>query len=144
MFLRRILNIFHRVVKKSVFSPLLHTRENANTFTENADTFTTWEDIYKFVFFCFVFFSKEKFLFILYSKESYVPFFPGCFSSDCTFSVCLLGIILGVNLVCLRTAFLRNQPSEKVWHMTFFTSCKRALCQSTVWYHMVWNWCYTS
>ena len=42
MFLRRIPTIFHRVVKKSVFfSLVLHTRENANTFTENADTFTT-------------------------------------------------------------------------------------------------------
>ena len=41
MFLRRIPNIFHRVVKKLVFSLVLHTRENANTFTENADTFTT-------------------------------------------------------------------------------------------------------
>ena len=74
------------------------------------------ERIYINLFFFFVLFFKRKvnFLFILYSKESYVPFFPGCFSSDCTFSVCLLGIILGVNLVCLRTAFLRNQPLEKV------------------------------
>ena len=59
----------------------------------------------------YIFFFQKK---SKYSKENYVPFFPGCFSSECTFSVCLLGIILGVNLVCLRTAFLRNQPLEKV------------------------------
>ena len=72
---------------------MLHTRENADTFTENADTFTTREDIYIFFFIFFQKKSKFSFYFIL----GYVPFFPGCFSSDCTFSVCLLGIILDVN-----------------------------------------------
>ena len=41
MFWRRIPNVFHRVVKNQFFSLVLHTRENADTFTENADTFTT-------------------------------------------------------------------------------------------------------
>ena len=52
---------------------MLHTRENADTSTENADTFTTREDIYIYFFFK----RKVNFLFILYSKESYVPFFLG-------------------------------------------------------------------
>ena len=106
MFLRRIPNIYHRVVKKSVFSLVLHT-------PENDDTFTTQKDIY--IFFLFFFYQKKsKFSLYFILKGELHTFFSGCFSSDCTFSVCLLGIILGVNLVCLRTAFLRNQPLEKV------------------------------
>ena len=91
---------------------MLHTRENADTFTENADTFTTREDIYIYIYIFFQKKSKFSFYFIL--KGELRTFFPGCFSSDCTFSVCLLGIILGVNLVCLRTASLKNQPLDKV------------------------------
>ena len=70
-------------------------------------------NIYIYIFF-FFFQKKIKFSFYFILKGELRTFFPGCFSSDCTFSVCLLGIILGVNLVCLRTAFLRNQPLEKV------------------------------
>ena len=66
------------------------------------------------IYIYFFFQKKSKFSFYFILKGELCTFFPGCFSSDCTFSVCLLGIILGVNLVCLRTAFLRNQPLEKV------------------------------
>ena len=46
---------------------------------------------------------KSKFSFILYSKEiqkSQPYFLLGRFSFDLTFAVCLLGIALGVNVVC--------------------------------------------
>ena len=46
---------------------------------------------------------KSKFLFILYSTElqkSQLYFLLGRYSFDLTFAVCLLGIILGVNVVC--------------------------------------------
>ena len=115
MFLRRIPNIFHRVVKKSVFFHSCYTLVKMPILSLKMLILSLHERIYINLFFCLFFFKRKvNFRFILYSKESYVPFFPGCFSSDCTFSVCLLGIILGVNLVCLRTAFLRNQPLEKV------------------------------
>ena len=46
---------------------------------------------------------KANFLFILYSTEiqkSQPYFLLGRFSFDLTFTVCLLGIALGVNIVC--------------------------------------------
>ena len=46
---------------------------------------------------------KVNFLFILYSTEiqkSQPYFLLGRFSFDLTFAVCLLGITLGVNIVC--------------------------------------------
>ena len=46
---------------------------------------------------------KVNFLFILYSTEiqKLQPYFLlGRFSFDLTFAVCLLGITLGVNIVC--------------------------------------------
>ena len=46
---------------------------------------------------------KSKFSFILYSTEiqkSQPYFLLGRFSFDLTFAVCLLGITLGVNIVC--------------------------------------------
>ena len=46
---------------------------------------------------------KVNFLFILYSTEiqkSQPYFLLGRFSFDLTFAVCLLGITLGVNVVC--------------------------------------------
>ena len=46
---------------------------------------------------------KVKFLFILYSTEiqkSQPYFLLGRFAFDLTFAVCLLGITLGVNVVC--------------------------------------------
>ena len=46
---------------------------------------------------------KVNFLFILYSMEmqkAQPNFSPGRFLLDLTFSVCLLGITLGVNTVC--------------------------------------------
>ena len=46
---------------------------------------------------------KVNFLFILYSPEiqkSKPNFLLGRFSFDLTFAVCLLGIKLGVNIVC--------------------------------------------
>ena len=80
MFLRRIPNIFHRVVKKiSFFSHVLHTLE--------MPILSLHERIYIYIFIIFFLKRTVNFLFILYSKESYVPFFPWCFSSDCTFSV---------------------------------------------------------
>ena len=60
--------------------------------SENADIFTARDEIY-FVFAV----KKVNFLFILYSQ----PYFLlGRFSFDLTFAVCLLGITLGVNIVC--------------------------------------------
>ena len=49
---------------------------------------------------------KVNFLFILYSMEvqkSQTYFLLGRFSLDFTFAVCLLGITLGVNIVCTKT-----------------------------------------
>ena len=46
---------------------------------------------------------KKSFLFILYSTEiqkAQPNFFLGRFSFDLTFAVCLLGITMGVNIVC--------------------------------------------
>ena len=66
--------------------------------SENADIFTARDEIY------LVFPSKKvNFLFILYSSEiqkAQPNFFLGCFLLDLTFTVCLLGITLGVNIVC--------------------------------------------
>ena len=66
--------------------------------SENADIFTARDEIY------LVFAEKKvNFLFILYSTEmqkAQPNFFLGRFSFDLTFAVCLLGIILGVNIVC--------------------------------------------
>ena len=48
---------------------------------------------------------KVNFLFILYSTEiqkSQPYFLLGRFSFDLTFAVCLLGIALGVNVVCTK------------------------------------------
>ena len=66
--------------------------------SENADIFTARDEIH-------LVFAKKKvnFLFILYSTEiqkSKHNFLLGRFSFDLTFAVCLLGITLGVNLVC--------------------------------------------
>ena len=47
--------------------------------------------------------NKRKFSFILYSTEiqkSQPYFLLGRFSFDLTFAVCILGITLGVNVVC--------------------------------------------
>ena len=66
--------------------------------SENADIFTARDEIY------LVFAEKKvNFLFILYSTEiqKSLPYFLlGRFSFDLTFAVCLLGIPLGVNVVC--------------------------------------------
>ena len=66
--------------------------------SENADIFTTRDEIY------LVFAEKKvNFLFILYSTEilkAHPNFSLGRFSFDLTFAVCLLGITLGVNVVC--------------------------------------------
>ena len=46
---------------------------------------------------------NKSFLFILYSTEiqkAQPNFFLGRFSFDLTFAVCLLGITMGVNIVC--------------------------------------------
>ena len=67
--------------------------------SENPDIFTEPDEIY-LVFAK----TKENFLFILYSTEiqkSQPNFFLGRFSFDWTFAVCLLGITLGVNIVCI-------------------------------------------
>ena len=66
--------------------------------SENADIFTARDEIY-------LVFAKKKvnFLFILYSTEiqkSKLYFLLGRFSFDLIFAVCLLGITLGVNIVC--------------------------------------------
>ena len=48
-------------------------------------------------------YKKVNFLFILYSTEiqkSQPYFLLGRFSFDLTFAACLLGITLGVNIVC--------------------------------------------
>ena len=66
--------------------------------SENADIFTALDEIY-FVFAV----KKVNFLFILYStdiQKSQPYFLLGSFSFDLTFAVCLLGITLGVNVVC--------------------------------------------
>ena len=65
---------------------------------ENADIFTIRDEIY-------LAFAekKENFIFILYSTEiqkSQPYFLLGRFSFDLTFAMCLLGITLGVNIVC--------------------------------------------
>ena len=66
--------------------------------SENADIFTARDEIY------LVFAEKKvNFLFILYSTEiqKVQPnFLTWSFSFDLTFAVCLLGISLGVNIVC--------------------------------------------
>ena len=54
----------------------------------------------KYILYCG---KKVNFLFILYSKEikkSQPYFLLGHFSFNLTFAVCLLGITLGVNIVC--------------------------------------------
>ena len=66
--------------------------------SENADSFTAQDEIY-FVFAV----KKVNFLFILYSTEIQKPqpyFLLGRFTFDLTFAVCLLGITLGINVVC--------------------------------------------
>ena len=68
--------------------------------SENADIFTARDEIY-------LVFAKKKvnFLFILYSTEiqkSKPYVLLGRFSFDLTFAGCLLGITLGVNLVCTQ------------------------------------------
>ena len=66
--------------------------------SENADIFTARDEIYFGI--CR---EKVNFLFILYSTEiqkSQPYFLLGRFSFDLTFAVCLLGITLGVNIVC--------------------------------------------
>ena len=46
--------------------------------------------------------SKFSFYFILNEKQKEPPnFFLGLFSFDLIFAVCLLGITLGVNVVCI-------------------------------------------
>ena len=66
--------------------------------SEKADIFTTRDEIY------LVFAEKKvNFLFILYStkiQKAQPNFSPGRFSFDLTFLVCLMGISLGVNIVC--------------------------------------------
>ena len=66
--------------------------------SENADIFTARDEIY------LVFAEKKvNFLFILYSKEiqkAQPNFCLSRFTFDLTFAVCLLGITLGVNVVC--------------------------------------------
>ena len=66
--------------------------------SENVDIFTARDGIY------LVFAEKKvNFLFILYSTEiqkSQNNFLLGRFSCDLAFAVCLLGITLGVNIVC--------------------------------------------
>ena len=65
--------------------------------SENADIFTARDEIFGICR------EKVNFLFILYSTEiqkSHSYFLLGRFSFDLTFAVCLLGITLGVNIVC--------------------------------------------
>ena len=65
--------------------------------SENADIFTARDEIY------FVFAVKKVFFLILYPTEtqkSQPYFLLGRFLFDLTFAVCLLGITLGVNIVC--------------------------------------------
>ena len=66
--------------------------------SEKADIFTARDEIY------LVFAEKKvNVLFILYSTEiqkAQPNFFLGRFSFDLTFAVCLLGITLGVYIVC--------------------------------------------
>ena len=64
---------------------------------------TSWDEIY------LVFSQKSKFSFfyILNRKilKAQPNFFLGCFTFSLTFSVCLLGITLGGNNVCLKLYF---------------------------------------
>ena len=65
--------------------------------SENADIFTARDEIY------LVIAEKSKFslYFILNGNTEFHPYFLlGRFSFDLTFAVCLLGITLGVNIVC--------------------------------------------
>ena len=65
--------------------------------SENADIFTTRDEIY----FVFAVKSKFSFYFIL-NGNTEITTLPllGRFSFDLTFAVCLLGILLGVNVLC--------------------------------------------
>ena len=65
----------------------------------NTDIFTARDKIYLVQYLT----KKVNFLFILYSTEiqkAHANFFLGRFSFDLTFPVCLLGITMGVNVVC--------------------------------------------
>ena len=67
--------------------------------SENADIFTARDETLIFG----ICRKKVNFLFIFYSTEiqkSQPYFLLGRFSFDLTFAVCLLGITLGVNVVC--------------------------------------------
>ena len=68
--------------------------------SENADIYTARDILINIFGICR---EKVNFLLILYSTEiqkSQPYFLLGRFSFDLTFAVCLLGITLGVNIVC--------------------------------------------
>ena len=78
------------VKKNQYFSRVRSTSKNADIFTAR-------------VFGTGICLKEVNFLFILYSTEIQKPqpyFLLGRFSFDLTFAVCLLGITLGVNVVC--------------------------------------------
>ena len=79
------------VKKNQYFSRVRSTSENADIFTHEM----------KYILYLPY---KVNFLFILYSTEiqkSQPYFLLVRFSFDLTFAVCLLGITLGVNVVCI-------------------------------------------
>ena len=80
------------VKKNQYFSRVRSTSENADIFTARNEIYLVFAE------------KKVNFLFILYSTEiqkSKPNFLLGRFSFDLTFAVCLLGITLGVNIVCM-------------------------------------------
>ena len=78
-------------MKTQYFSPVLRT-------SENADIFTSRDEIY-LVFTRKKVKKKKKFILQGELQKAKCKFFPGCFSSSLTVSVCFLGITMGVNKV---------------------------------------------
>ena len=79
------------VKKNQYFSRVRSTSENADIFTARDEIYLVFAE------------KKVNFLFILYSteiQESQPYFLLGRFSFDLNFAVCLLGVTLGVNVVC--------------------------------------------
>ena len=78
------------VKKISIFSRVRSTNENANIFSARDEIYLVFAEK-----------SKFSFYFILNGNtETQIYFLLGRFSFDLTFTVCLLGITLGVNVVC--------------------------------------------
>ena len=82
-------------MKKSVFSLVLHTRENADTSTENADTFTTREDRHIYIY-NFFFQKKSKFSFYFILKGELRTFFSWVF----LVRLYLFSVFIGYNFGC--------------------------------------------